>query len=531
MIYVIGSGPAGVASAIALIRQGLRVTMLDVGKELEPDRLALVGQLGQTRPENWDAKTLEFIKGNSCSNASSFPMKLCYGSDFPYREAGQVSGAQSAGGTLHSFARGGLSNVWGAAVMPYSKGDIADWPISHDDLVKHYESVSSFMPIACAKRDDLHDSFPSYSSRCQPLSPTKQAIALMEDLASSKVKLNAQGIYFGYSRLAVRTFPGNTDNGCEYCGLCMYGCPYKLIYNSTNTLDELQKLPGFRYVKDVLVKKIVEVNGEVKIKAESTISGEQIEFLAKRVYLACGVLSTAKIMLESLEAYDYPLKMLDSQYFLFPFLRFGHIKGVTNERLQTLAQIFIEIADPDISPHTIHLQVYTYSDIYLRTLQEMLGKLYSTFKFAEDILLGRLCAVQGYLHSDVSNTFLLRLRSKAARPNDRHLLVEMMNRSPAELRVRRLLAKVQSNAMLFKGVPISFLLKFGSPGNSCFHSGGTFPMRYSPAAFQSDCLGRPFGYQKVHIVDASVFPSIPATTITFTVMANAHRIASLYHET
>jgi len=30
----------------------------------------------------------------------------------------------------------------------------------------------------------------------------------------------------------------------------------------------------------------------------------------------------------------------------------------------------------------------------------------------------------------------------------------------------------------------------------------------------------------VHLLDASVFPSIPATTITLTVMANAHRIAT-----
>jgi hypothetical protein len=30
----------------------------------------------------------------------------------------------------------------------------------------------------------------------------------------------------------------------------------------------------------------------------------------------------------------------------------------------------------------------------------------------------------------------------------------------------------------------------------------------------------------VHAVDATVFPTIPSTTITYSVMANAHRIAS-----
>jgi choline dehydrogenase-like flavoprotein len=39
-------------------------------------------------------------------------------------------------------------------------------------------------------------------------------------------------------------------------------------------------------------------------------------------------------------------------------------------------------------------------------------------------------------------------------------------------------------------------------------------------------LGRPVGFERVSAVDAAVLPSIPATTITLTVMANAHRIAS-----
>jgi choline dehydrogenase-like flavoprotein len=51
-------------------------------------------------------------------------------------------------------------------------------------------------------------------------------------------------------------------------------------------------------------------------------------------------------------------------------------------------------------------------------------------------------------------------------------------------------------------------------------------MRENPGPFQTDLLGRPTGFSQVHVVDASVFPSLPATTITLSVMANAHRIGS-----
>ena len=69
------------------------------------------------------------------------------------------------------------------------------------------------------------------------------------------------------------------------------------------------------------------------------------------------------------------------------------------------------------------------------------------------------------------------------------------------------------------------LLEIGAPGRG-YHSGGSFPMRTTPTRFESDRWGRPGGFERVHAVDATVFPTIQAGPITFTVMANAHRIAS-----
>jgi choline dehydrogenase-like flavoprotein len=71
------------------------------------------------------------------------------------------------------------------------------------------------------------------------------------------------------------------------------------------------------------------------------------------------------------------------------------------------------------------------------------------------------------------------------------------------------------------------LLKIGKPGRG-FHSGGSFPMSRTPAPLETDIQGRPPGLTRVHAIDSSVLPSIAATTITLTVMANAYRIGALY---
>ena len=67
------------------------------------------------------------------------------------------------------------------------------------------------------------------------------------------------------------------------------------------------------------------------------------------------------------------------------------------------------------------------------------------------------------------------------------------------------------------------MLNIGLPGEGN-HSGGTFPMASKPSGFETDVLGRLKNWNKIHIVDSSVFPTIAPTTITLTVMANAHRI-------
>src|SRR5262249_50676193 len=89
--------------------------------------------------------------------------------------------------------------------------------------------------------------------------------------------------------------------------------------------------------------------------------------------------------------------------------------------------------------------------------------------------------------------------------------------------VRRVAFTLLKHARRIGAVPLVPMLKIAELGRS-FHSGGSFPMSENPRGFQTDLLGRPSGWQRLHAVDATIFPSVPATTITFSVMANAHRI-------
>ena len=57
------------------------------------------------------------------------------------------------------------------------------------------------------------------------------------------------------------------------------------------------------------------------------------------------------------------------------------------------------------------------------------------------------------------------------------------------------------------------------------HYSGTLPMQADTEPFTSTAEGRVRPFENLYAVDGSGFPSLPAKNLTFTLMANAVRIA------
>jgi hypothetical protein len=305
----------------------------------------------------------------------------------------------------------------------------------------------------------------------------------------------------------------------------MYGCPHGLIYSSEQTLAALLATGRVSYKPGVTVRSVHETQNGVLIRGIGP-EGTPVEFRSERVFIGAGALNTTAILLRSLQQYEMPVRLRDSQYFLLPLLRFRGTAGVVRERLHTLAQLFIEIFDATISPYTIHLQTYTYNDLFRETVSARLGRLKKAFPL--EGLLGRLLLFQGYLHSAHSASISATLRRDASgdNPNGDTLWLKAVpnpETGPCIAGLNRKLARLARHTGL---LPLRAMLQMGKPGRG-FHSGGSFPMSHCPWAQETDTLGRPQGFRRVHAIDSTVLPSIPATTITFTAMANAYRIGQL----
>src|SRR5215469_3503481 len=119
---IIGSGAAAAGAALALShRENLKITVIDIGLQLESDRDQLIEAMALSPPEEWDEQTIELAsKQPVASRNSGIPEKRVFGSDYPFRNVGQLDGFTTASGataSLISSAYGGFSNVWGSQIM------------------------------------------------------------------------------------------------------------------------------------------------------------------------------------------------------------------------------------------------------------------------------------------------------------------------------------------------------------------------------------------------------------------------------
>lgn len=524
MHYVIGSGPTGVAAATALLDRGRSVTMLDVGVECEPERIAAVRRLAASEPEAWSAEDLRIIRSEPLAADGALPLKLSYGSPFAYAREALTATRQIGTSCLLSYARGGLSNVWGAAVLPALARDLDGWPVSLDELAPHYAHVARLMPIAAAS-DELATLFPLYDRPRTPLRPSRLAGLVLQRMRRRRRSLATAGLFFGQSRLAVRSETDGGQPGCRYTGLCLSGCPYSAIWNASTTVRELERRPDFTYRSGFIVERLVPSTDRsaVRVLGRAADGSGPLSLIARRVLLACGPLSTVRIVIDSLRAYDRVIPLRFQPYFLLPLVARWPAPDADGERRHTLAQIFLEVMDSRVSRHTVHLQVYTLNEFIRERVGRIAERLGPLRNLARRQLLGRMLVVQGYLHSSEAPPIRVTAAPDAA--HGRAELTLTAEPSPRVGRVvRRVAMKLARHSWHTGALPLVPWRQIGLPGDGN-HVGAAFPLRRAPGEMETDLLGQLAALPGVHIVDSSTLPSLPATTFTYTVMAHAHRIA------
>ena len=213
-----------------------------------------------------------------------------------------------------------------------------------------------------------------------------------------------------------------------------------------------------------------------------------------------------------------------SQKYILPFLSSLSDRDIFALPKLALAAIYCEIRDEKTSPYWNHFQLSSANNLVFNKFGIRHPYAWSLKKTLLAPVLNRLYVSWGSLHSDHSPT--ITLKKKKGTPGENTLIGEgVMNRNTREI-VSQLGWKFSRNVAYTGLSPLLPTVRMGLPGAGS-HYGGTLKMRNDPSTpIDTDVNGRLNGTSNIHIIDASTFPSIPATTIALSTAANAHRIRS-----
>lgn len=527
-VAVVGSGVSGIFTAHALAKRDLNVTILDVGERLDEERSAIVRKLHDLRPDQWPQSDYDLIRENSTFGTGDLPKKVHFGSDYIYasnRSFAPLTTMAEGRAPYPTFARGGFSNIWGAAALPPDQCDMADWPVSHAEMEPFFGEVAQLIPL-CGGEGTLSHAFPAFKEPIGHIDPGPQGGLLLDDLKRAETRLLASQTLYGPARLAIHTKAEGGALPCIGCGHCFTGCVFGSIFSTAPMLENMVRTRQVTYRSGFVVERVDEKSGKAEVEGFDLPTGGKCRLTFDGVFLAAGPINTTRLLLQSKALYDQAVRLKESQKFVVPLFRRRGAETAIEHPSVTLASVFLETKLPSLSDHWIHIQIVPMNEMILRGIK-LPGASRRMGQRLWNPILRRTMAAWCALHSDHSSHVEVRLRENGGSAAPGRLELNLHVSPEARVAARRAARHIFSQGLMFGTLFGYPMIRFSNPGSGT-HCGSSFPMKAQPRdLLDSDRLGRPFGWSRIFAVDSSVLPSIPATTLAFAAMANGYRIGSL----
>ncbi len=513
---VIGSGPAGVFTAYQLRPQ--KVLMLDVGYTA-PERPLPDGHLMDLRNSGQAVQKLllgDKYEGLEHLDSEYLSPKL-KGPLMRYvwqRPDKGVQILQSGFDATLSYARGGLANAWGAGVLRYSDRDLADFPISSKELDPYYAELTRHIGITGAA-DDLEKFFGSTEDLLEPMPLGRLCQRFFDRYGRARSKKNEQGFFVGRPRAAVlpQTYRGRAGYQPNMDDFFQPGQP--AIYNPAFTLDELLTEQALDYASGYVVESFSEQTDHVSVRALNIKSNTYETFRAKRIFLAAGAINSALITLRSYNDQQSRLPILDNPVCFVPFVDLGMFGEAFPFKAFQGGELLVVNDQPGMQAP---LQASVYS-ITGPLRSDLIAELPLSIKSSITVnkfLSPALGMLQIFYPDREQEHNYLQLNSSGA--------LEVHHSTVNNESAHKKFVSFLNSLGYFSS---SLLCKKPIAGSS-IHYAGALPMRAQPTKpLETTITGRLNCSKAVYVVDAATFPALPSKNHTFTIMANAMRIAEL----
>jgi len=534
-ILVIGSGATGVHFTLSALRKNHDVTMIDVGVQKPPTALpeANFVELKQYLDdpvcyflgEGFKAAVLP--ESNHSSEYYNLPVAKDYVFETPKHFRYETDGLHP----LVSFATGGLAEAWTGGCYPLSDTELKSFPFGWRDLAPHYGEVARRIGIG-GEEDDLAEYFPHHEHLLAPVALDESSQILLARYEKRRNELAAKyQIRMGRSRQAVIAEGVGRRDGCRYCGRCLWGCPNGALYTPALTLRDCAAYTNFIYRPGYFASHFHIVSDSLidHLEAYPMKGGNRETFRADAYVIACGTLSTSNLFLRSIYRSAGEIIRLtgltDNRQVLAPFLNLGMLGHSYKPDCYQYHQLAIGMLSD--SGQYVHGQV---TPLKTATVHPIIQNLPLDLKAAVGVF-SDLRSSLGVLNLNFCDqrrdeNYLTLKPTTSRGPEEQwpELSIHYVPPADEKIRIGTTLARVRR--FFFKlGAPMLPGLTQLRPMGSSVHYSGTLPMTREKKSWCISENCQSYDIQNLFVVDGAAMPFLPAKNLTFTLMANAVRVA------
>jgi choline dehydrogenase-like flavoprotein len=302
---VVGSGISGGWAAKELTEKGLKVVMLERGRNIEH-----VKDYVNANKESWEfphrnSRTQQMIKDYPVLKRD-YPLSeetldyWCKDSESPYTETKRFD-------WFRGYHVGGRSLMWGRQSYRFNKADFeanakdghgVDWPIRYEDIAPWYSYAERFAGIQGSKEglDVLPDG---------DYLPAIEMNVVEKDVAA-KIKAHYNGkrhMFIGRSANITEARPEQGRVNCQYRNRCWRGCPFGAYFSTQSaTLPAAMKTGNLTLDANKIVTKVLYDKNTKKATGVEVIDAETNKtytYNAKIIFLCASSFNSTWILMNS----------------------------------------------------------------------------------------------------------------------------------------------------------------------------------------------------------------------------------------
>jgi choline dehydrogenase-like flavoprotein len=232
-VVIVGSGASGGWAAKRLAEAGLRVAVLEAGRQLTDADYKEHVPAYQLKYRGRTKRPLEHERPRQ---STSYAVRE-WNADWFVNDVEEPYLDDSDPGFLWVRTRlvGGRTNIWGRACLRLGDIDFkaashdgagVDWPIGYKDIAPYYDLVEDYVGVS-ALREGLAE-LPD-GRFLPPMAFTCSEVAVRSRLKARLNRTLTQG------RTANLTRPIHGRAACHYCGPCEHGCATHSYFNASFT--------------------------------------------------------------------------------------------------------------------------------------------------------------------------------------------------------------------------------------------------------------------------------------------------------